>query len=1086
MAIFTGTVGADKFIGSAADDVFRFTPATLQPGDAAIGGGGFDTLQFTAGGSIAAAALAGIADIDRVLFSTAGNALTLAAALVASAGGLLEVRGNLGNDLLDASALTNPAQAVIFLTGLGGADTLIGGAGNDSATIQAAGTRLFQLGGGNDSVVAGFDMIGAADTIQGGAGFDRLTFNTAGAVLAASLAGLSSIEEIALPNLSGMSLQVSDAMAVQAGGVLKVIGSAATQSVDASGVGSGFRGVYFAAASGGDNFLGGFGADTFEAADAGSGDLGGGNDLLRLTTTLAGAANVAGGAGHDTILLTRGGDWLLGPALTGFEEVEITANGTRLTLNATAGLEVIGSGFNDRVELGAAGQTFFGFEGNDTAVVTAAMLAGIVLHGGGQTTRDTLILDGDGTFDLRRAFVTGFERIEVTPDFGSTVRLAAQPLDVVLRGPATVYLGAHAAQSLLGSPIQETAVLGAAGQVVAMRGGNDLIQATAAQLAAGTMIDGGGAFDRLSILGGGTVDLATGALVQNVEWITLQLATDLTLDAAPAMQVTGSAGADTIRAALGDLTGDLGGDNDLLIISADKLAAAAGTLSLGAGFDTLRVLNSPSLLSNIAIPTRFTNYERLDLQAVLVGNAITIQDVADREILMPAANSGFIYGGGGNETFQYGANGGIANGGAGNDTMNGSAASDLLFGDSGNDLLLGGAGGLDQLDGGTGADTMRGGPGEDWFYIDGTASLADWAVNARTVIGAEPGQGGTELDTLVIINAAGGATLNLGAHQITDIDLIRLGTGSLTLILSDAMAATAQAFGPVGTIEIRDYGFDFGGHVINGSALGATRRLVVDELDGADSMLGGAGTDILRGAFGNDTIKGANGDDSLDGGEGNDELRGEAGADSIVGGAGMDSIWGDAGGDTLDGGAGDGASDRFAYNANTNGTADIDTTQALNTADLIRSFTPRANAGDTVGDWLAMSVAGLGLNGGANEIVLASNESWDAALYSIFVMHHLDTLGNSSTAGGADFTNLTQIAAGVNLDGGAKLGFVAGRTVIFAMSNGESLATRQTGIYRWTDDGDGVLEAAGDDVRLLALIDGVSTANFSVDTIVVA
>jgi Ca2+-binding RTX toxin-like protein len=1086
MAIFTGTAGADTFIGSTADDVFRFTPATLQPGDVAIGGGGFDTLQFTAGGSIAAVALAGISDIDRVLFSTAGNALTLAAALVASAGGLLEVRGNAGNDLLDAAALTDPTLRVSFLTGVGGADTLIGGAGNDSATIQATGTRLFQLGGGNDSVTAGFDMIGAADTIQGGAGIDRLTFNTSGAVLAASLVGLSSIEEIALPNLAGMSLQVSDAMMLQAGGVLKVIGSAATQSVDASGVGSGFRSVYFAAASGGDSFLGGFGADTFEAADAGSGDLGGGNDLLRLTSTLAGAASVAGGTGHDTILLTRGGDWLLGPALTGFEEVEITANGTRLTLNATPGLEVIGSGFNDRVELGAAGQTFFGFEGNDTAVVTAAMLAGIVLNGGGQTTRDTLILDGDGTFDLRRAFITGFERIEVTPDFGSTVRLAAQPLDVVLRGPATVHLGAHAAQSLLGSPIQETAVLGAAGQVVAMRGGNDLIQATAAQLAAGTMIDGGGASDRLDILGGGTVDLATGALVQNVEWITLQLATDLTLDAAPAMQVTGSAGADTIRASLGDLTGDLGGGNDLVEILSTTLVAAPGTLSLGGGTDTLRVLQG-TFQGSFTIPARFTDAEVLDLQPIVFSTVITIAGSQQRTILMPTSANAFVVGGDGNEVFQFGAAGGNGDAGGGADTMLGGAGSDNMIGGAGNDSLSGG-GAHDSLDGGLGADTLDGGAGNDAFFIDGNAELADWALHSRTVIGAPPGQGASQTDTLIVSDASGNQTLDLGQHTIIDVDLIRIGSGvNLTLVISDAMASTAQALGTPGVVEVSDFFFSPGNLVIDASALTATRRLATSGvLNGADSILGGAGGDLISGASGNDTVKGGGGEDSIGGGNGNDELRGEAGADSIVGGAGMDSIWGDAGGDTLDGGAGDNASDRFAYNSSTNGTADIDTTQALNTADLIRNFTPRANAGDTVGDWLAMSAAGLGLNGGANEIVLASNEAWDATLYSIFVMHSLDTLGNSGTAGGTDFTNLTQIAAGVNLDGGAKVGFVAGRTVVFAMSNGESLATRQTGIYRWTDDGDGLLEAAGDDVRLLAIIDGASTQNFSVDTIVIA
>jgi Ca2+-binding RTX toxin-like protein len=1027
MATLNGTAGADTLTGGAGNDLFNVTPGNLSGADIISGNGGFDTLQLTAGGSVGAGAQAGITGIERIAFAAAGNNLTARASVVSSAGGRLEVGGGAGNDRLDGSGLTDPALRLSFSSG-GGNDTFLGGAGADTVSLGIGG-------------------LNGADSLSGGAGTDRLVLTTAGAVTAAALAGLSSIEEIAFAGLTPSSIEVTNAVAGQAGGVLTVIGNAFAQSVNAAAL-TGVNALRFVAGAGADSIAGGAGADTVEAADSMTGTLGAGDDVLRVVAAGAGKATLAGGDGEDAIVIGTTGGVVLGAGLTGFETVEIEAAGVQVTLNATAGLEVLGSDGADRVTLGAARQAAFGFAGNDTVVATAAQLAGVVLDGGTQDIRDVLVLTGGGSFDLRRVFLTGFERVAVEGAASRpNVTMGAQPVEVVLRGGANAVLGGNAAQSLLGSAQGDRVTLGAAGQLVATRGGADTILGNATTLGPGTLVDGGGGNDVLVLTGNG-VDLRNGALVQNVETIQLPAAGAATLDSIPGLFVLGSAGADTVVAGTGNMLGDLGGQDDLVQILSTDLAAAAGSFSFGAGTDTLRILQAAAA-NDFTVPAHFIDAEVLDLQAIVFSVTITLAGSLARTVLMPSTPNALVLGGGGNEVFQFGPTGGYADGGAGADTMNGGAGNDVMFGRAGGDWLDGGAGG-DTIGGGLGPDTMIGGAGNDLFLILDDAELADWAGPARTILGNVIGQNGTGLDGIVVGGVSGGQTLDLTRHLLQAIDSVLVGPGfDLKLVLGDMMATSAQALGVAGVVEVGNFlGATTGAMTIDASDFSTGSRLyVAGQFDGADSVIGGADGDIVASANGNDTVKAGDGGDSVLGGAGNDELRGEGGNDTVIGGAGLDSIWGDAGGDDLDGGAGDGASDRFAYNSNTNGSADINGAGgALNGADLIRNFVPRTGPADTVGDWIALSVAGLGLNGGASVKKLAENETWNAGTASIFVMHQLDTLGNSGSAGGVDFTDLAQIAAGVNADGGANSGFVAGRTVVFAMSNGESVATRQTGL----------------------------------------
>lgn len=88
-------------------------------------------------------------------------------------------------------------------------------------------------------------------------------------------------------------------------------------------------------------------------------------------------------------------------------------------------------------------------------------------------------------------------------------------------------------------------------------------------------------------------------------------------------------------------------------------------------------------------------------------------------------------------------------------------------------------------------------------------------------------------------------------------------------------------------------------------------RSVVDLLDAADTINGGAGNDLIYGNGGSDVIFGGAGRDTIYGGAGGDTIYGGAsaddsadGADNLIGSEGNDVIYGNGGDDTLFGGTG--------------------------------------------------------------------------------------------------------------------------------------------------------------------------------------
>ncbi len=959
MAIFNGTNGADSFVGADGEaDSFRFTPTTLGAADTVSGGGGAvtDILLLLGAGALSAAQLGAVSGIERIQHHAGGNAYALTAALVAGAVGTFEVRGANGADSVDGSALLDPLLRVSFVA-FEGADTLIGGAGNDSFSVLAAfaGTRRFAGGGGDDQLVTNPAAWAGASLFLGGAGTDRIVFNASGSVAAAALAGLSSVEEIQLGNALSITLALDDAAVAQAGGTLAVLGGAGgAQRLDASAVTAGS--VRYTAGTGADTFLGGGGDDRFEVTEAlSTGDLAGGDDVLRLTSKLAQGILVAGGAGHDVVELFAGGVWDL-TGLSGFEEVELLAAST-LALPATEGFRVLGSGAKDVITLGAARQTVSGFGGDDIVAITAATMLGSVLSGGSQASQDVLRLEAAGTYDFRRALITGFEKIEqvAVPNGFSAISLANQAVELVLRHSSLVTMGANAAQMVWGSARNDGIVLGALGQFVDGGAGGDEISGAPAFLGAGTLLAGGPGQDTLTIRFAGTgelVNLATGAAMTGIERI--QILPDagspgltLTLDATAGMEIQGGAGADTVTAGGAGLFGALGPGDDLLRLPPPALAGAA-TLDGGAGTDTLALLDTSAALLNLVLPARFIGFERVDLTA-LSNAAVTIQGAEARDVVL-GAGAMTVTGGDGAEAFENPAAANVILAGGGADTIRQTAfitPTQVLDGGGGDDVVFIDMSAEDpatnflwgQMSAGIVTETLRL-AGRHVLTANaqpGMAIIGDPTLPSRITLRAD-GQsalGGSGADTL---QASAGLLTRLEGGNGGDVYITGPAEQSTWDTPGRVIADTAQ-IGQVNILQIEGAGslrIDFEEHAVShldridlATATAAVQLTLTSAMAAqADASNGGntgdfsvlarvavtAGARVDAAAFtatqvllfggtfaGADTVFGGAGGDTVFGGDGADTVLAGAGPDTVLGGGGNDTLSGGDGNDTLRG-----------------------------------------------------------------------------------------------------------------------------------------------------------------------------------------
>lgn len=702
---------------------------------------------------------------------------------------------------------------------------------------------------GNDSLVGANDIadvftfayanLSADDTIIGGSGAttDTLRLTTSGNITASVLANTSGLEQISFA-ATGNNLALDSAFLTANGNKITVIGNDLAATVTITSLVR--QTVTYLAFAGGDTITGGAGSEIVEASGPVFGDLGAGDDDLRLANRAAQGGTLAGGLGYDVITLNLGGLWNLS-SYTGFEEIFLTKN-TTLTLGAQTGQRVEGSTSRDFITLGASQQVVHADLGDDEVRTNIANLSGAFLSGG-SGGRDTLVLTEAGTYVLGQGhIITGFERLIVangTSDYSYIKGNTSSFGEIVLRSGANVTMSTTLTdQSVRGSRFIDEITVQLAGQVVEAGAGDDRIYLSAATLAGGAMIAGGAGFDRLDMsrISGGTLRFAELA-VSGIEWLIMPN-TSFAVGNAEMTRVDAGSGNCTLEGLAENVTLQGGFDDDTLILGvlggradgrsgADLLLLEAEDLAgfalrpmvldggFGASIDTLQVGRVAGLAGAGKLDFNAILASRID--KITVANSVTALELILTDAMV-ATSDGDGNGTAGDIVIApvnaslttplkidgsslTGANridtfsSGLAFNGA--DTILGGAGADSVSSGAGNDLLDMGAG-FDRIASGVGDDTIMPGVGVDSIQGDAGGDLIVLANDGLfdKIFYVSSADGTADLD-------AGGVT-EARADRITNYELatdqfvfdraaMGLGAGSVTRVPTNGAWNPASA-----------------------------------------------------------------------------------------------------------------------------------------------------------------------------------------------------------------------------------------------------------------------------------------------------
>ncbi|MGO8012553.1 beta strand repeat-containing protein, partial [Rhizobium ruizarguesonis] len=742
-------------------------------------------------------------------------------------------------------------------TGTGNAlvNTITGGAGNDTLDGGTGNDTLIG-GAGNDTLIGG----AGSDTMSGGTGDDIYVVDSATDVINEAVGAGTDEIRTALAAYSIAAL-------------VNVENLTYTGSANFTGTGNVL-----------DNTItGGIGNDTLNG--------GGGADTL------------IGGAGDDTYIVDHAGDIVTEAADAGTDTVRTTlasytlgSDVENLTYIGTVAFVGTGNSLDNTITGGAAIDMLSGGAGND--VLNGGAGADRLIGGEGN---DTFIVDNAGDV-VTEAANEGIDTVRTT--------LAAHTLAANVEN--LTYIGT-AAFTGIGNLLDNVIIGGVAADKLMGAGGND------------TLIGGGGA-DTMS---GGTgddiyvVDIATDLVIENVNEGTDTVQTALAAYSIAALvnvenlTYTGSASfTGTGNALANTITGGTG--NDML-----NGAAGADTLIGGAGHDTYIVDNAGDIVTEAAnegIDTVRTNLASY----TLAGNVENLS----------FAGTGAFAGTGNNldNTITGGAATDTLSGGAGNDTLDGGAGADSLIGGEGDDTYtVDNAGDLVTEAADEGADTVRttlasytlGSDVENLTYT-GTAAFTGTgnglANTIRGAAGADTLDGGAGADSL--IGGAGNDT-----YIVDDLaDVVTEGLNEGTDLIKTALSSYALGNNVENLIYTGSASFTGTGNALANTIIGGAGNDLLDGGAGNDTLIGGAGNDIYVVDSAGDVIN-----EALN--AGTDEIRtllaaysiatlvnvenltytgsanftgtGNALANTITGGAFNDMLNGGAGADTLIGGAGD-------------------------------------------------------------------------------------------------------------------------------------------------------------------------------------
>jgi Ca2+-binding RTX toxin-like protein len=847
--------------------------------------------------------------------------------------GLIQAFGLDGNDTITLDE-TNGALPAAQLFGGDGNDTLTGGSGNDLLFGQAGNDTLLGKGGndllfggdGNDTLIggAGDDQVfgqGGDDTMiwnpgdgsdlfEGGDGNDTAIVNGGNGSETFSITANGT--RVRLDRLDPapfhLDIGTTENLVVHANGGNDVITA-----------GNGLAGLINLTLDGGagdDTITGGDGNDTLIGGDGNDVITGGrGSDVAFLGTgddTFVwnpgdGSDTVEGQAGFDTLLfnganvnenidISANGSRVrffrdvgnVTMDLNSIERIEFTARGgaDKITVNDLTGTHVqqvaidlaatpgseTGDGAADTVIVdGRAGNDHITVTGTGTQVTVNGLSAQVTIDGS-EGANDTLVINTLGGNDTIDASQLAAGAIGLTVDAGD--------------GNDTI-IGSGDADMLIGGAGSDTVTGGRGNDVAFLGDGDDRFIWNPGD--GSDTVNGQAGTDTLLFNGANVnenIDISSNGshvrFFRDVGNVTMDL------NSVEHIQFNALGGADTIN--VGDLTGT---DTNLVAID---LAAAGTTSGDGAadrvnvngtaGDDTIKIARSGGVITVNGLPAQVTIAHAEGANDTLTVNGLGGNDTIDASALPANAINLVLNGGDGND---------MITGSAGNDTVIGGRGADVALMGKGDDTFIWNPGdGSDTVDGQAGTDTLlfNGANVSENIDISANGSHVEFVRDVANItmdlngiehvqfnalggadtitvndltgtdvnqvsidLGAVPGSpgGDGQVDTVIINGTAGNDVIN-----VTDNNGVVTVTGL-------ASTVTITNFDPTDRLVINGLGGD---DVITASGLGTAMQLTANGGDGADVLIGSAGNDVLTGGAGDDVLIGGGGQDVLDGGPG--------------------------------------------------------------------------------------------------------------------------------------------------------------------------------------------------------------------------
>ena len=799
--------------------------------------------------------------------------------------------------LTGASALTGTGNTLAnVLTDNGAADTLIGGAGNDTYVVSntgdlvseasSAGTDLVQssvsftlatnvenltLIGGSALTGTGNTLAnvltdnGAADTLIGGTGNDTyVVSNTGDLISEAASAGTdlvqSSVNFTLAANVENLTLLGTSALTATGNTLGNVITANTGNSLIDGGAGAD---TMVAAATGNDTFIVDNTGDVVTGNASGGIDLvkssvsftlgnyldnltltgvsaliGTGNSLANILTDNGAADTLIGGAGNDTYVVSNTGDLVSEASSAGTDLVQssvsftLAANVENLTLMGGSALTGTGNTLANVLTDNGAADTLIGGTGNDTYIVSNA--SDLVSEASSAGT-DVVISS------VSLTLATNVEKLTLT-------------------GSANL--------SGTGNSSANTITGNTGNNVLDGGSGADTIVGNSTSGADTFVVDNAG--DSIT-----EVNSGTGALVQSsVNWTLGVNFNALTLTGSSARTgignsskniLTSNTGADTLvgNSVSGDDTFVVNNTADSLTeVNTATVALVQSNVSwtLGANFNNLTLLGASALVGT--------------------GNSLA-------NILTDNGAADTLIGGAGNDTYIVSNTSDLVSEGAsaGTDLVKASVSFTLatnvenltLFGSS---ALVGTGNSVANVltDNGA-ADTLVGGAGDDTYIVSNASDLVSEASSAGTdlVKTSVSFTLATNLENLTLLGSSAlVGTGNSVANVLTDngaADTLVGGAGDDTYIVSNASDLVSEASSAGTDLVETSLNYTLGANlenlILTGSSnlsgTGNTLANIITGNTGDDILDGGVGTDTLIGnsTWGNDTFVVDNTGDSL-------------------------------------------------------------------------------------------------------------------------------------------------------------------------------------------------------------------------------